>query len=276
MGKRTIGDVELEVHEWGSGEPALLLLHGFTGSSLDWSDVTAELSTDRRVVAYDQRGHGDSTNTGDPSTYTIDQLTTDLAAVVDELELAPFDLLGHSMGGIVAMQYALARPDTLRSLILMDTFAAPNGGIPTTWIDHVVGLGRDKGMDAVAEMFLSYIDQAPNAASLSAARRDELASRLRYKLTHMDLVALDQLGRGLGTFDAMLDQLGGLQMPVTVIVGENDAGLREPADLMAKTIPGAVLEIIPASGHSPQEDNAPVWLAAVRGHLGRAEAQPNG
>jgi len=274
MGKRSIGGIELEVHEWGSGEPTLLLLHGFTGSSLDWSDVTADLSTDRRVVAYDQRGHGDSTNTGDPSTYTIGRLTTDLAGVVDQLQLAPFDLLGHSMGGIVAMQYALAHPGTLRSLILMDTFASPTGGIPITWIEYVVGVGRDKGMEAVAEMFLSYIDQAPNAASLSAERRAELAGRIRYKLTHMDIEALDQLGRGLGTFDAMLDQLSGLQMPVTVIVGENDAGLREPADLMAKTIPGAVLEVIPAAGHSPQEDNAPTWLAAVRGHLGRAEVQP--
>ena len=270
MGKRSVGDADLEVHEHGSGEPALLLLHGFTGSSLDWTDVVGDLSTDRRVVAYDQRGHGDSSNTGDPSTYTIDQLALDLASIVDQLELAPFDLLGHSMGGIVAMQYALAHPDSLRSVILMDTFASPTGGIPATWIDYVTGVAREKGMPAVAEMFLSYIDQAPNADQLSPERREELAGRIRYKLTHMDVEALEYLGRGLGTFDAMLDRLAELRMPVTVIVGENDGGLREPADLMAKTIPGAVLEVIPASGHSPQEDNAPAWLAAVRGHLSRA------
>ena len=272
MGKIASGDVELEVHEQGSGEPALLLLHGFTGSSLDWTDVTGDLSADRRLVTYDQRGHGDSTNTGDPASYTIDALVTDLIAVVDQLGLAPFDLLGHSMGGIVAMRFALARPDALRSLILMDTFAAPTGGIPATWIDYVVGLARDKGMTAVAEMFLSYIDQAPNADKLSPERRDELAARIRYKLTHMDVEAFDQLGRGIGAFDSLLDSVAAIRMPVTVIVGENDAGLREPADLMAKTIPGAVLEVIPASGHSPQEDNAPAWLAAVRGHLGRAQA----
>lgn len=275
MGKITVGNVELEVHDHGSGDPALLLLHGFTGSSLDWTDVVGDLSTDHRLVTYDQRGHGDSTNTGDPSTYTIDQLTRDLTSVVDQLGLSRFDLLGHSMGGIVAMQYALAHPEALRSLILMDTFAAPTGGIPATWVDYVTGVARGQGMPAVAEMFLSYIDQAPNADQLTPERREDLAGRLRYKLTHMDVEALDQLGRGLGTFDAMLDGLAELRMPVTVIVGENDAGLREPADLMAKTIPGALLEVIPASGHSPQEDNAPAWLAAVRGHLQRAEAQPN-
>ena len=274
MGKRTVGDVELEVHEEGNGDPALLLLHGFTGSSLDWTDVTGDLARNRRVVAYDQRGHGDSTNTGDPASYTIGQLTTDLGSVVDQLGLAPFDLLGHSMGGIVAMQYAVAHPEKLRSLILMDTFAEPTGGIPASWIDYLVGVAREKGMEGVAEMFLSYIDQAPNAGDLTPERREELASRIRYKLTHMDVEALDQLGRGLGTFDALLDGVAGLRMPVTVIVGEKDSGLREPAEVLAKAIPDAVLEVIPAAGHSPQEDNAPSWLAAVRGHLGRAEAQP--
>ena len=272
MGKCTVGNVDLEIHEWGAGDPPLLLVHGFTGSSLDWTDNVADLSADRRVVAYDQRGHGDSTNTGDPSTYTIDQLAADLAAVIDDRRLAPLDLLGHSMGGIVAMRYALDHQDDVRSLILMDTFAAPTGGIPATWIDHVVGLARDKGMEAVAELFLAYVEQAPGADKLSAERREALQDRIRYKLTHMDVEALDRLGRGLGDFEPMLDRVAALTMPVTVIVGEHDAGLREPADLLAKTIPGAVLEVIAAAGHSPQEDNAAAWLSAVRGHLSRASS----
>jgi pimeloyl-ACP methyl ester carboxylesterase len=221
-------------------------------------------------VSYDQRGHGDSTNTGDPATYTIDQLVADLAAVIEDRNLAPLHLLGHSMGGIVAMPYAVANPHTLRSLVLMDTFAAPTGGIPASWIDFVVGEAREKGMTAVAELFLSYVDQAPGADKLTPERRDDLRGRIRHKLTNMDVEALDRLGRGIGEFESMLDGLATLSMPVTVIVGEHDAGLREPADLLAKTIPGAVLEVIPAAGHSPQEDNAAAWLSAVRGHLSRA------
>ena len=270
MGKRSVGDVDLEIHKWGTGDPSLLLLHGFTGSSLDWTDNVADLSTDRRVVAYDQRGHGDSTNTCDRTTYTFDRLVADLAAVIDLQGLAPLDLLGHSMGGIVAMRYALAHPDKLRSLILMDTFAAPSNGIPVAWIEQVVGIGREQGMGAVAELFLAYVDNAPGADKLSPERRDELKGRIRYKLTNMDVEALDALGRALGDFDSMLDGVAALTIPITVIVGEHDVGLREAADVLAKVIPGAVLEVIPGAGHSPQEDNAPAWLAAVRGHLSRA------
>ena len=104
-----VGDVVLRYDEQGSGEPPLLLLHGFTGAALDFVDVIPALAAARRVVAYDQRGHGDSTNTGDASTYTFDQLTADLASFADaRVSATPFDLLGHSMGGIISLRYVLA------------------------------------------------------------------------------------------------------------------------------------------------------------------------
>ena len=116
-----VGEVVLRYDELGTGDPPLLLLHGFTGAAVDFVDVAPELARDRRVVLYDQRGHGDSTNTGDASTYTFDQLTADLAGFVAARDLAPFDLLGHSMGGIISMRYVLAHPERVRSLVLMDT-----------------------------------------------------------------------------------------------------------------------------------------------------------
>ena len=57
-------------------------------------------------MTYDHRGHGESPNTGDAATYVFDQLVADMAGLVDSLGLGQFDLLGHSMGGIVAMRYA--------------------------------------------------------------------------------------------------------------------------------------------------------------------------
>ena len=62
-----VGEVVLRYDELGTGDPPLLLLHGFTGAAVDFVDVAPELARDRRVVLYDQRGHGDSTNTGDAS-----------------------------------------------------------------------------------------------------------------------------------------------------------------------------------------------------------------
>jgi pimeloyl-ACP methyl ester carboxylesterase len=66
----SVNDVELSVAEHGAGDP-LVLVHGFTGSADDWAGVVGPLSADRRVITVEHRGHGDSTNTGDASTYTF-------------------------------------------------------------------------------------------------------------------------------------------------------------------------------------------------------------
>jgi pimeloyl-ACP methyl ester carboxylesterase len=67
----------------------------------------------------------------------------------------------------------------------------------------------------------------------------------------------------------LLDGLSRLEIPVTVLVGERDNGLRAGADQLAATIPGAELIVIPDAGHSPQEDNPAAWLAAIRSHFQR-------
>src|SRR5262245_51964152 len=86
-----LGDVVLRYDDHGHGDPALLLVHGFTGAALDFEFVIPSLAVGRRVLAYDHRGHGDSTNTADPRSYTFTALTGDLACFVDELDLAPLD-----------------------------------------------------------------------------------------------------------------------------------------------------------------------------------------
>ena len=74
-----VNGVEIAVDDRSPGDDGsnglpLVLVHGFTGGRVDFADVIDELATDRRVVAWDHRGHADSTNTGDPATYTLDQL----------------------------------------------------------------------------------------------------------------------------------------------------------------------------------------------------------
>src|SRR5271156_2438851 len=121
-----VNGVDLSWSERGRspvGTPTLVLCHGYTGSALDFSLVVDELATDRRVVTLDQRGHGLSTKTGHLEGYTIEQLSADLAAFLETVGEGSVDLLGHSMGGRVVMGVVLARPDLVRSLILMDTSA---------------------------------------------------------------------------------------------------------------------------------------------------------
>lgn len=249
---------ELHVVDEGAGTPPLLLVHGFTGADLDWVDVQPVLAKTRRVVSYTHRGHGDSAHS---ASYSIEELAADLDAVVDALDLAPMHLLGHSMGGIVALQYALAHRDRLASLILMDTFAAPPEGLLSTWIDSVADVVRTDGMGKLLELMREHSPPAP----------PHIAERVEYKMTRMDPEAFLALGRALSTTPSVVARLGELAgMPTTVLVGAHDTPLVDPARVMHDAIPGSQLVVIPDAGHSPQEERPEEWLRAVEEHLARA------
>jgi pimeloyl-ACP methyl ester carboxylesterase len=264
--------LEIAVDDRGPGGEAgaavpLALVHGFTGGRVDFADVIGDLAEDRRVVAWDHRGHADSTNTGDPATYTFDQLADDMAGVVEALGVESFHLLGHSMGGIVAQRYTLAHPEQVRSLILMDTAGEAMSGIPPELIEATVARGRADGMAAVAETMSQMIGAMP----MPEESRGRITERLVHKLSNMDVEAFGALGRGLGDYPSMLERLGReVTVPVTVIVGANDVGLRPAADALHQAIPGSELVVIPDAAHSPQDENPSAWLAAVRAHLARA------
>jgi pimeloyl-ACP methyl ester carboxylesterase len=265
-----VNGVELAVDDRGEqAEDAvpLVLVHGFTGGRVDFADVIDALAEDRRVVTWDHRGHADSTNTGDPATYTFDQLAADMAGVLAELGINAFHLLGHSMGGVVAQRYVLAHPEQVRSLVLMDTAGAAMRGIPPELIEATVAKGRAEGMAAVAETMRQMLAAAP----MPEGSRDRILERLVHKLSKMDVEAFDALGRALGEYPSMLERLGAeVTVPVTVIVGADDVGLRPAADALHEAIPGSSLVVIPYAAHSPQDENPAAWLAALRTHLARS------
>ncbi|MFT3855182.1 MAG: alpha/beta fold hydrolase [Ilumatobacteraceae bacterium] len=256
----TVNDVDLAWDSHGDGPDTLLLVHGFTGSSLDWTDVVDGLAPHVRVVTYDHRGHGESTNTGDEATYTFDQLAADLTGFVDAIGLdAPFHLLGHSMGGMVGMRWGLADQARLRSLILMDTGAEPMTGAEKMF-GPAIEVARTHGMDALAELM----------ADLSPARPPAIAARNRWKLQHMDPAAFAGLGRQIATVPGVLSRLHEITVPTTVFLGTEDQPFVEISAQMAEAIPGAELVTFEGAGHCPQEDDPAAWTDAVLRHLRRA------
>jgi pimeloyl-ACP methyl ester carboxylesterase len=109
----------LAVDDGGSGGLPVVLVHSLAGNSTHWSKQLEHLRRTRRAVAPDLRGHGRSEPPKDGD-YTIAAMTGDVAAVVDTLGLEKFVLVGHSMGGGVALAYAGAHPDRVAGLVLVD------------------------------------------------------------------------------------------------------------------------------------------------------------
>ena len=106
--------------DWGNSEaPALLLLHGMGGAAAEWARVAAHLQRRYHVLALDQRGHGDSSPASEDEYRTAD-FVGDLEAFVDAAGIAPFVLIGHSMGGHNGLAYAARHSDMLRCLVVND------------------------------------------------------------------------------------------------------------------------------------------------------------
>ncbi|MCB1647673.1 MAG: alpha/beta hydrolase, partial [Pseudomonadales bacterium] len=137
-------------YDEGTG-PVLLLVHGFTGGKLDFHDQVTYFSDRCRVIVPDNRGHGETTNTGRRSDYTLETLVDDLHSFIQTLGLSDVHLLGHSLGGMVAMRYALTHPGNLSSLILMDTSATPLN-VPADYFSTMADILQEKGPQALVTL----------------------------------------------------------------------------------------------------------------------------
>ncbi len=272
-----VDGIELAWGRFGRRRPGrrpFVLVHGYTGSAHDFVGHLDHLVAEREVVLVDLRGHGHSTNVGEPGAYTIERLVADLVALIDEAVGGPVDLLGHSMGGRLVLELALDRPDLVASLVLMDT---------TAWSFEI----PDPERAAAARRFLDEYGDEEIRAVLTTPRpgpETDLVERTvpiawraeaRDEKSRVDPVAARALGRvlfagGGGGLEPLDGRLGELTMPVTVLVGSRDEPFATHAPTLAGAIAGARLEIIEGAWHSPQLTHPDQWRAAVARHLERA------
>jgi pimeloyl-ACP methyl ester carboxylesterase len=263
------GDVLTAYHDEGQGD-ALLLLHGFTGSKLDFHDQLQWFTDRYRVLAPDNRGHGESSNLGRADAYTLDILVDDLAGYLDTLDVQQCHLLGHSMGGMVAMRFALRHADRLKSLILMDTAAEPLTIFPKALREQLAEEVRANGCASRIKMMRDMPMSDAQARGRDFLGEAEHWRRIELKLSQMDPEAWVALGNDMSNQKGVLSDLESLSVPTTIIVGEHDVPFIEPSARMANMIPNARLVTIPDAAHCPQYENADAWRAAIDSHLARA------
>jgi pimeloyl-ACP methyl ester carboxylesterase len=264
--------VDLAWSERGSGEPAFVLCHGYTGSSHDWALQVDELARRRRVVTYDHRGHGSSTKVGSLEGYTISQLADDTAAFLDAVGAGPVDLLGHSMGGRVVMTMVLQRPDLVRSLILMDTsawsFQPPDEELRTLVQQFIQAFDPAGGMPS------NFSLEGPEDKLIEATVPPEWKREKDGITAGMDAYAVKGLGVELWADAAdgpgsLRSRLAEITCPVTVIVGAHDHPLVDQGPALTAELADGHLVIIEGAYHSPQLTHPDEWRAAVEAHLAR-------
>ena len=269
LGRTTQGSVQvpggrLHFDAQGRGRIPLVFVHGYCGSRLDFTPGRPELARRTRVVRFDQRGHGRSSRA---SRYSLAALVADLGVALEQLGAPRVDLLGHSMGGMVALRLALRRPERVRSLILAGTTPDPLPLEPPT-------LGRPglrARLRARAARTLGRDPAARLAAELSGGGRARAAFLRATRAAHraVDPKAVRDLAHDMGRVDPVGPLLDRLELPVTVVVGAADARFLAPSRALAERLPGARLVVVDGAGHFPQFEAPQAWLAALLNHLER-------
>jgi pimeloyl-ACP methyl ester carboxylesterase len=152
------GGLKIGYDATGNGEPAVLFIHGFFGNGGYFSSQVTHLSKGRRVLTVDLRGHGRSEA---PEVVTVSDFAADVIAVCDAAALKSVVLCGHSMGAVVALQVAEARPELVRGIVMLDgaiLFPEPvrRHGLETL----VPALGTEDWLEALRGYFGRTLDAA--------------------------------------------------------------------------------------------------------------------
>jgi pimeloyl-ACP methyl ester carboxylesterase len=223
------GPVEIDFLDQGEGDP-IVLVHGFASTKeVNWvlpGWVASLTRAGRRVIALDNRGHGQSTKLYDPAEYATSRMADDVRALLDALKIDRADIMGYSMGARITALMALAHPQRVRSAIL--------GGLGIRLVDGV------RLPESIADAL-----EAPRLAAVS----DPTGRTFRAfaEQTKSDLRALAACIRG-SRQPLTRAEAGRIAVPVLVAVGTEDSIAGSPQDLAA-LIPGAQALDIPNRDH---------------------------
>lgn len=230
--------VNIHVEEQGSGNPSLMFLHYYGGSSRTWYHVTSNLAPRFHTIAIDHRGWGKSDSPA--GGYGLSDLAADAEGVIAALSLQRYVLIGHSMGGKVAQLMASRRPAGLVGLVLVAP--AP----PTPMIMPEQAREMMAGAYVTRETVEAAIDNMLTAKPLSAADRsqvieDSLAGAAPAKAAWPRTTSLEDIAA----------QIGDINVPTLIIAGaldRVDPPIRLKVELLPR-IPQAVMQVLPGTGH---------------------------
>lgn len=229
----------------GAGSP-VAFTHGLFWDTRLFAPQIAALAPTRRCIAWDHRGQGRSAVAADG--YDMDSLAADAIALLERIDAGPVHLVGLSMGGFVAMRVALARPDLVRSLVLIGTSAEPEAPEKLPRYRLLRHVARWFGLRPVLGRLMPILfGPAFLADPARAADRREYRGRLAGN----DRVGILRAVDGVLSRAGIVDRIAAIRVPTLVLVGADDVATPPAkARAIAASIPGARLVEIPGVGHT--------------------------
>ncbi|MFG2132882.1 alpha/beta fold hydrolase [Streptomyces sp. NPDC048751] len=235
-----------------AAEVPLVFIHGWTANRHRWDHQVAHFAEQRRVIRLDLRGHGESDGAG---VRTIEELATDVVALLDHLKVDRFVPVGHSMGGMIAQTLALTHPERVERLVLVNSISR-------------MTYSRGRGLLMAASTlvpFKLFVATNIQRAFAPGYPREEIRSYIRSSADTPREVVMTLYG-AMRAFD-VLDRVGEIRVPTLLVHGYHDIQLPVKQMLrMATGYPDAVIRIIDAGHELPVEKPAEL-TAALDGFL---------
>lgn len=275
--------LRLHYLDWGNPDrPTLILVHGGLDHCRNWDWVAQALRHDWHIVAPDLRGHGDSDWNTD-GTYTMAGYIYDLAQLVCELGDAPVTLVGHSLGGNIALRYSGIFPDKVRQVVAIEGL----GPSPKVL--------AERAQISQAERMRHWIDEQRRLAGRAPRRYadfDEALSRMReanphlseHQARHLTLHGLkrledggycwkfDNYARSWPPYDMAVADVQALwasiQCPTLLVYGADSWASNPAEDGRARHFQNARVELVPQAGHWLHHDQFEHFLGLLQDFLG--------
>ena len=229
-------NLNLNYQDRGSGDTAIFFLHYFGGSSRSWNEVVDAMASTCRCIAPDLRGFGQSSA---PAAYHVADSTDDMEALRAALNIERFILVGHSMGGKIALEWASRQPEGLQNLLLL----APSPPTPEPMSDDDrENLRRSYGdRDAMSQIIGDITAQTLPPEIFQRTLDDDLNSSQAAWNAWLDV----------GSRENIAAQMAHINVAVRVLTGSADEGMK--AEMLQREVVArlsdARLEIVPDCGH---------------------------
>lgn len=255
-----INGVNLNYEVAGQGE-AVVFLHGMTGSTEDWANQMRALLPKYKVIALDLRGHGKSAAPSREGEYSVQIFTQDVLELLRILKIRKCCLAGHSLGGFIALEFALRHQNMLAALVLVDTSSGqfardPNYAQLRQKLDE---LARTQGTEAAFEY-----DAANNPMRIERFQKHpELREVTRQKVLKTSVDGYIYASRAIGKWEPVTSRLSEIKVPALIFWGDEDSPFTEAVQILKKGIANSELIRVKGVGHNPHEEAPDVFSKAL-------------
>lgn len=263
-----INGVSLHVKTKGQGEPVFVLLHGFGASLYSWHAVMEPLSQYGLVIAYDRPAFGLTErplNWEGQNPYGPESQKALLIGLLDHFGVDKAILVGNSAGGTVSMQTALAYPDRVSALVLVDPAVYSGGGMPS-WVRPLLNTPQ---MRRLGPLFARQI-QTRGPQLIEMAWHDPAKLQPEVIELYKKPLKVENWDKALWEFtlasrpSGLSERLDEFTLPILVITGDDDRIIPTADSIrLAGELPNAELVVIANAGHVPHEEDSEAFLDAL-------------